>query len=69
MDIKVDLGLCQGYGVCAQIAPEVFELDDDGYAVVPDDTTVPEGMEARVRESAGACPVQAVILSGESADA
>lgn len=63
MQVEVDLNLCQGYGVCAQIAPEVFPLDDDGYALVPAGTTVPAGMEDKVREAAEACPAIAVLIA------
>lgn len=63
MHVQVDDNLCQGYGVCAQIAPEIFELDDDGYAVVPAGTPVPEGMEEKVREAATACPAVAILIS------
>lgn len=66
MQVEVDLNLCQGYGVCAQIAPEVFDLDDDGYAVVPEGTPVPEGMEDKVREAAEACPAIAVLITEDA---
>jgi ferredoxin len=34
MKVRVDTQVCAGFGVCLGICPEVFELHDDGYAVV-----------------------------------
>jgi ferredoxin len=66
MQVAVDLNLCQAYGVCAQIAPEIFDLDDDGYAVVPEGRTVPEALEDKVREAAEACPAIAVLITEDA---
>ena len=66
MIVEVDTNLCQGYGVCAQIAPDVFELDDDGIAVVPAGTEVPAGSEKLVIDAAAACPALAVLYTGEA---
>ena len=32
--ITIDRSICNGYGVCESIAPDVFELGADGLAVV-----------------------------------
>ncbi|MDX3589444.1 ferredoxin [Streptomyces europaeiscabiei] len=37
LEVWIDQGLCTGDGICAQYAPEVFELDTDGLAYVKDD--------------------------------
>jgi len=34
LEVWIDQGLCTGDGICAQYAPEVFELDIDGLAYV-----------------------------------
>ena len=34
MKVHLDAGICAGFGVCLGLCPEVFELHDDGYAVV-----------------------------------
>jgi ferredoxin len=31
MKLKIDGELCSGHGRCYVLAPEVYELDDDGY--------------------------------------
>lgn len=33
-DIEIDREVCLGYGVCAQSAPTVFQIDDDGDPVL-----------------------------------
>jgi len=32
--VWIDQDLCTGDGICAEIAPKVFEMDDDGLAYV-----------------------------------
>jgi ferredoxin len=34
LEVWIDQGLCTGDGICAQYAPDVFELDIDGLAYV-----------------------------------
>lgn len=60
MDLTVDLNLCQGYGLCAQLAPGIFELDDDGYPIVGAQLTVGPGEEKHVREAIATCPPRAI---------
>jgi ferredoxin len=36
LEVRIDQDLCTGDGLCAQYAPEVFELDIDGLAYVKD---------------------------------
>jgi ferredoxin len=62
MRVEVDADVCGGFGTCVGKAPQVFELGDDGYAVVllPD---VPEGLEAAVQDAVGLCPTRAITIS------
>jgi ferredoxin len=54
MAIKVEG--CIGCGACAGVAPDVFELGDDGLAkVIGDD-------EAAAKEAAESCPVEAITV-------
>lgn len=57
MALKVDLDLCTGCGLCAQICPEVFEMGDDGYSHVRSgsDETL-----SCVDEAIDQCPVGAI---------
>lgn len=57
--IKIDRALCCGYGVCKELCPEIYDLDDGGIVVLLADT-IPEGLEETAIEAAEACP-QCVI--------
>ena len=64
MKVRVDAGICAGFGVCLGLCPEVFELHDDGYAIVLVDE-VPQELEDAVRKAASQCPSRAISLSDE----
>jgi ferredoxin len=63
MRLTVDLSRCQGYGNCVSAAPELFDLDDSGMAVVlieePD-----EGRLAAAQNAVRVCPVAAIAVTG-----
>jgi ferredoxin len=59
--VAADRSRCCGYGLCAQICPEIYTLDADGLVVLATDT-VPEGMEEVAREGAAACPAEALVI-------
>jgi ferredoxin len=58
-DDVVDRESCMGSGNCAFWAPGVFDLDDDGIAVVRGD---PAGHEEEVRKAVANCPTSAIRL-------
>jgi ferredoxin len=67
MKIAVDLDLCENHGQCANFAPQVFALDDDGQlsfrAEATDEYISPELDEAwrkDVEEAVDMCPRQAI---------
>lgn len=62
LKVTIDRSVCCGYGVCAEICPEVYGLDDNGIIVLLTDT-VPEGLEESAREGAAACPQFAIVVS------
>lgn len=65
MKIKIDRDLCIGAAPCVAIAPEVFELDEEGKAIVLD----PKGADDEtIQLGAEACPTLAVILFDEETD-
>jgi len=43
MRLSVDPGSCVGHGRCYDVAPGLFEDDDEGYSVVKGDGSVPPG--------------------------
>ncbi|SKA76682.1 ferredoxin [Caloramator quimbayensis] len=59
MKAKVDQDACIGCGLCPSIAPEVFEMRDDGKAHVIGDE-VPQNAENDAKEAEGSCPVNAI---------
>ena len=62
MKATVDDSRCRGHGVCTTICPQVFALNDDGYAEVVVDE-VPAELADSAREAAEACPESAITLS------
>ena len=61
MRVVVDYDLCESNAVCMQVAPEVFEVRDDDFLYVLDETP-PEALRAKVEEAVVRCPKQAIRL-------
>jgi len=61
MKIIVDRGRCTGLGICESLAPDVFEVNDEGDLVQKADT-VPDGLFAEVEEAVAGCPTEALRL-------
>lgn len=59
--VIVDRGRCCGYGLCAQLCPEVYKLDENGLVYVESEL-VPGGLEEEAREGATACPAEALVI-------
>jgi ferredoxin len=63
MQVVVVRDLCIGAAPCVAIAGSVFQLDEEGKAIVLD----PHGADdATIKLAAEACPVRAIILSDEA---
>lgn len=60
LTITVDRSKCCGYTLCAAEGPDVYSIDDEGYAVAPE--SVPPELEDQARCGAAACPDSAIIL-------
>ncbi|OBH95725.1 ferredoxin [Mycobacterium sp. E2733] len=63
MRVVVDRDRCEGNAFCVNIAPKVFQLDDDEYAVVITDP-VPVEQETLVEQAIEACPRAALSREG-----
>ncbi|PJE94938.1 ferredoxin [Streptomyces carminius] len=62
LEVWIDQELCTGDGICAQYAPDVFELDIDGLAYVK--APAPAGEEAELLTAPGAsAPVPLPLLN------
>ncbi len=59
LDIRIDRETCMGSGNCAFWAPGVFDLDDDGIAVVLDPTAADDD---KIIMAAQGCPTQAISV-------
>lgn len=59
MKIEADRNRCEGHGLCADTAPEVYELDDDAIVVVRHEV-VPTELEREAEAGARVCPVAAL---------
>jgi ferredoxin len=58
--VTVDRSKCCGYTLCATEGPDVYTIDDAGYAVAIDG--VPAELEAQACRGAEACPDGAIIV-------
>ncbi|MDD3089400.1 MAG: ferredoxin [Candidatus Omnitrophica bacterium] len=61
MKAVVDGNTCIGCGLCAQIAPDVYEMSGDVAVVKMAD--IPEAQAADARSAAEQCPVSAISVS------
>lgn len=74
MKVWVDQDLCTGCGGCEMIAPDVFEMLDDGLPYVKEDgrilrpggvdcsATIPEGSLDAVIEATEECPGECIFI-------
>ncbi len=62
LKVVINKAACCGYGICAEICPEVYKLDANGIVYVDSDI-VPEGLEESAREGAEACPQSALAVT------
>jgi ferredoxin len=61
MKIRYDRDACQGHGRCYTLAPDLFDADDEGYAVLRiDGDEVPAGQEDAAALAADNCPEFAI---------
>lgn len=61
MKVTVDFDACMSTGSCASLAPDVFEVRDDGYLYVLIEEPGPE-LHDDVRSAADLCPTGAITL-------
>jgi ferredoxin len=61
MKIVVNFDLCASNAVCMSLAPEVFEVRDDGYLYILNETPG-EDLADKVRAAVNGCPTGAISL-------
>ena len=62
MRIAFERDKCQGHGRCYALSPELFESDDEGYAVLLVTGDVPEDKQDDARLAADNCPEFAITI-------
>ncbi len=59
--LSLDPTACDGHALCADLLPELIELDEWGYPILLADE-VPAGLDAHARRAVQACPTLALRL-------
>lgn len=62
MKVNIDPDACMGCGVCGTIAPELFSLGDEGYAITLLDPA-PEQYRDLVQQAVDECPEEAISVN------
>ena len=62
MRITVDSRKCQGHNRCYSLAPELFDVDDEGYSTARGDGSVAPELEEKARLAAANCPEFAIRI-------
>ena len=61
MKLRVDPVMCDGFGHCAELAPEIIDLDEWGYPILADEALTPK--KRKLAETAILqCPRKALHL-------
>jgi ferredoxin len=63
MQIQLDTEKCQGHTRCNALAPELFDVDDMGQAVLLVDGAVPDDLADKARLAAANCPEYAITVT------
>ncbi|HWE57406.1 MAG TPA: ferredoxin [Acidimicrobiales bacterium] len=61
MRIRIDRDVCTGHGRCYALEPELFEPDDEGFAVAVVEELDPDQV-AGAERAAGNCPEKAISV-------
>jgi len=61
MKVIVDFAKCTGLGICESMAPEFFEVNDDGELVLHRDGIADDELQS-VEEAVAGCPTEALSI-------
>jgi ferredoxin len=67
MRVHVDPEKCQGHARCYALAPELFDVDEDGYSHEIGDGVVPPELLEQARLAVANCPEEAITLTPTAA--
>jgi ferredoxin len=60
--IHVNPDKCQGHNRCYVLAPELFDVDDYGYATEVNDGVVPDDLRDKAELAIANCPEHAIEI-------
>lgn len=60
-ELRVNPIACKGHGLCAEILPEIVDLDEWGYPLV--EREVPAHLQQLARRAVAACPTLALLMT------
>jgi ferredoxin len=63
MRVHLDAEKCQGHNRCYALAPELFDVDDYGQAILLGDGDVSADLEDKARLAASNCPEYAITIT------
>ena len=66
MRVVLDAEKCQGHNRCYALAPELFDVDDYGQAIVIADGTVTPDLEDKAHLAVANCPEYAISIEAQS---
>ena len=58
--VKIDRLICVGFETCVEVAPDLFQMDEEGIANFTSDTN--EVDKETVLEACKECPVDALVV-------
>jgi ferredoxin len=61
MRVKLNKERCSGHARCFAVAPEVYNIDDDGFCLPLPDEPINSEHEGHARAGVDACPENALI--------
>lgn len=61
MKVVVDFAKCTGLGICESMAPDIFEVNDDGELVLHKADIADDELQA-VEEAVAGCPTEALRI-------
>ncbi len=64
LTVRIDRLICVSFETCVEVAPELFQLDEEGIAIFTTDAA--SAAAELVLESCGSCPVDALQVVDES---
>ena len=59
--LRVNPIACTGHGLCAELLPEIIELDPWGYQILSS-SAVPAGLMEHAKRAVDTCPTLALLM-------